>query len=284
MGQLARHLSFARVFGAACLIALLWGWYWRAPLRELITPESGLGYALGIVGGSLMLSLVIYPLRKRIEAMRFVGSIPFWFKTHMLFGVVGPILVLYHCDYSLGATNSNVALYCMLLVSGSGLIGRYVYSRVYDEMLGRQVTIAEVRQAADKICEQSTEGGVLPGLLKEVHRLETWVVRPAKGLLGQMLRPLVVGTRAVLARHKIRQVVESGVAELAQNSRPIAAQRDRLVESLQRYSLARIEALRRVSEFQYYARMFSWWHVFHFPLFFMLLVAGIVHVIAVNVY
>ena len=31
-------------------------------------------------------------------------------------------------------------------------------------------------------------------------------------------------------------------------------------------------------------RLFSYWHVLHIPLFFMLLIAGIVHVIAVNMY
>jgi hypothetical protein len=39
-----------------------------------------------------------------------------------------------------------------------------------------------------------------------------------------------------------------------------------------------------VAAFEAYERLFSLWHVLHLPLFFMLLIAGIVHVIAVNVY
>ena len=41
-------------------------------LREYspITPEAGIGYWLGIIGGSMMLSLLIYPLRKRIRMKR----------------------------------------------------------------------------------------------------------------------------------------------------------------------------------------------------------------------
>jgi hypothetical protein len=45
-----------------------------------------------------------------------------------------------------------------------------------------------------------------------------------------------------------------------------------------------IDAVRRVAELSTYERLFSLWHVLHLPLFFMLLVAGIVHVIAVHVY
>jgi hypothetical protein len=45
-----------------------------------------------------------------------------------------------------------------------------------------------------------------------------------------------------------------------------------------------LEAGRRMAEYKMYARLFSLWHVLHIPLFFMLLIAGVVHVIAINVY
>ena len=46
----------------------------------------------------------------------------------------------------------------------------------------------------------------------------------------------------------------------------------------------RLDAGRRMTEYKMYARLFSFWHVLHIPLFFMLLIAGIVHVVAINVY
>jgi hypothetical protein len=50
------------------------------------------------------------------------------------------------------------------------------------------------------------------------------------------------------------------------------------------YSRRRLDAGRRMTEYQVYARLFSYWHILHLPLFFMLLVAGVVHVVAINVY
>ena len=47
---------------------LVWGYHF--PTEQYITPQSGLGYALGIVGGSLMLLLMIYPARKRLPGLR----------------------------------------------------------------------------------------------------------------------------------------------------------------------------------------------------------------------
>ena len=64
----------------------------------------------------------------------------------------------------------------------------------------------------------------------------------------------------------------------------LAGHVDRLTAVAMRYADRRFEAGRRVAEFQVYERLFSLWHVLHIPLFFMLLIAGIVHVIAINIY
>ncbi|MGC1458031.1 MAG: hypothetical protein WA825_07115, partial [Steroidobacteraceae bacterium] len=81
----------------------------HAHLERYISPQYGLGYALGITGGSMMLALLIYSARKRAAWLRWMGSIPAWFQIHMVLGVAGPLLVLFHANFSLGATNSNVA-------------------------------------------------------------------------------------------------------------------------------------------------------------------------------
>ena len=44
-------------------------------------------------------------------------------------GIIGPIFILYHCNFQLGAVNSNVALWSMLTVAGSGVVGRFLQNR-----------------------------------------------------------------------------------------------------------------------------------------------------------
>jgi len=58
----------------------------------------------------------------------------------------------------------------------------------------------------------------------------------------------------------------------------------REVQAARELARRHIDAVRRVTELTTYERLFSLWHVLHLPLFFMLLVAGIVHVVAVHVY
>jgi hypothetical protein len=83
-----------------------------------LTAETGWGYALGIVGGLILLTLLIYPMRKRLPMLRRIGTIPYWFRLHMLMGVFGPVLIVVHSNFNLGSLNSGEALFAMLVDSG----------------------------------------------------------------------------------------------------------------------------------------------------------------------
>ena len=87
--------------------------------------------AIGIIGGSAMLLLLVYPLRKRVPSLAFIGSVKHWFQFHMVLGVAGPLCILYHSNFSLGVINSNAVLFAMLIVSASGIVGRYFYARIH---------------------------------------------------------------------------------------------------------------------------------------------------------
>jgi len=57
---------------------------WKNKEYSNLTPESGAGYWLGIIGGTLMLVLLLYPLRKKVRFLNIFGKIKYWFKLHML--------------------------------------------------------------------------------------------------------------------------------------------------------------------------------------------------------
>jgi hypothetical protein len=46
----------------------------------------------------------------------------------------------------------------------------------------------------------------------------------------------------------------------------------------------RLTASRRVAGFEGYERLFSLWHALHIPLIFMMIIAAVIHIIAVHVY
>ncbi len=272
----------ARVGFLLAAIAILCG-YWL-PTERFISPENGFGYALGIIGGSSMLLLLLYPLRKRWVGLRFIGSVKAWFQTHMILGVVGPILVLFHSNFSLGATNSNAALFAMLIVSGSGIFGRYFYTRIHFGLYGRRATRAELLASANEMRERLVGSHFVPNLLSELERAEARIVHCHGGYLRSLVRPLFVTARMYRERWRLMRIARTELRAAARRSPVLAKQHAQFKRTLSRYVARRLQVSREVAEFESYERLFSLWHMLHLPLFFLLVIAGVVHVIAVHVY
>ena len=278
-----RLLSFDRIFFAAAVLLLCVGF--AAPTERYITPTRGLGYALGIIGGSLMLLLLVYSLRKRWSWLGFLGSTPAWFRFHMVLGVLGPLCILYHSNFGTGATNSNVALFSMLTVAGSGFIGRYFYAHVHYGLYGRKLELSDLRAGADKLHGLSGSMSFLPELVGRIEAAEQRLLDagPHIALLG-FAKPLVVGLATVRERWRLHRYLRRALKAGARTSPVLKIEYRRLTRTARGYIDRRLAATKRVAEFAGYERLFSLWHALHIPLIFMLIIAAVIHVIAVNVY
>lgn len=265
-------------------VAVLVGWLQRD--EEIWTPKSGTGYWLGIIGALAMLLLLIYSLRKRFKSTRMIGTIPFWFRTHMLLGTLGPVLILFHANFRLGALNSNVAFFAMLTVAVSGVIGRYIYRRIHLGLYGRKAQVQDLLLEAEAMLQSLGQemqaaafvaqelGAFSRGIENKVPRTAFESLRTGAtiALRSRRLRANVVAQ----ARHLIRE--QGRQAGWTWSQRRV---RRRRVEYLVgRYALA----VRKAAELTFFERLFALWHVFHLPLFFLMLLSGAVHVWAVHNY
>jgi hypothetical protein len=272
-----------RMFFVIAIVAIYLGW--RLPTERYLTPKSGFGYALGIVGGSLVLVLLLYSIRKRVSWLGFMGTVNKWFEVHMVLGVLAPICILYHANFSLGATNSNVAFWSMMVVAASGLVGRYIYRHIHFGLYGRKLSLGELRSSADRLRALESTVSFVPELVGRLEREERRLLAsgPRLPVLG-LLKPLGVAVNALGARWRLRRYVRRALKSAARTSTTIAAQRPRLRRAAAAYVARRLVATRKVAEFEAYERLFSVWHLLHVPLIFILVIAAIVHVIAVHVY
>jgi hypothetical protein len=281
--QRSRLLTWNRVGFIALVVVLYLGWSF--PTERYITPTRGFGYALGITGGSLMLVLLLYSARKHFSWLRFLGPTPAWFRFHMVLGILGPLCILFHSNFKTGAANSNVALFCMLTVAGSGFIGRYLYAHIHYGLYGRKLELGELQASASGLREHSGGVSFLPDLVTQLEAAEQRLLScgPQISLLG-FLKPLVVRLAAVKASWRLHSYIRRGLRESARTSTVVAGESKRLRRTANTYIDRRLAATRRVAAFQGYERLFSLWHALHIPLIFMLIIAAVVHVIAVNVY
>jgi hypothetical protein len=276
------RLAAAGVF-VPLAAALYWGWRHRA--ESYLTAESGTGYLLGIVGGSMMLLLLLYPLRKNARFMRRAGPIGWWFRMHMLFGLLGPSAILYHANFQLGSLNSNVALFCMLLVAASGIVGRYFYTQIHFGLYGSRATLRELRDIAAYRKGQLADAlGGAGELGLQLRQLEQEAHTAGRNLLHSAFRLMRFGLTGGWRHWQLRRAMQRALAAAALREGWEPGHARRVRREAHRYLRLYLATARKVAGLAFYERLFALWHAIHLPFFLMMVVSGVVHVVAVHMY
>lgn len=265
------------------IMAIGLGWLVRD--RAIVDPSAGIGYWLGIIGGSLMLLLLLYPLRKRIKIFRFLGPTTQWFRVHMILGIVGPLLVLYHCNFQLGSFNSQVALLCMLLVAGSGVVGRHTYARIHRGLYGQKLTLHEVSKDMAETMKQSHGlAALMPDLMARLNILSAEVRGDQFTGSLSMRASVAWAFRQYFVWISLARTARRELNARAAESPAVARDIRRLRKANSAYVKKIVRLMGRVAQFTLYEKLFSVWHVLHLPLFYMMVISAIVHVLAVHMY
>ena len=273
----------ARIGYGLSAVAIAIGWINRESLP--FTAEDGFGYWLGIVGASMMALLLLYPLRKKIRAMHVLGPTRHWFRAHMILGVLGPILVLYHSRFVLGSLNSRVALFCTLLVAGSGLVGRYLHARVHSGLYGRRLGLSELQERIKLSKDQQTRtASFVPNLVERVQQFDSLVLATNTTLSQTLLLPAVLALKMPFARWKLVRFARQQIQIEASMKPLIAAKRKTLEKVTEFFIDEHFRRVRKVAQFQCSERLLALWHLFHLPFFYMLVLTALIHVLAVHMY
>jgi hypothetical protein len=253
---------------------------------DRIVPFEGAGYWIGILGGTLILLQLVYSVVKRMRAFRRLAGNKIWFNLHVILGVAAPVAILYHANFSLGATNSNVALFTMLAVAISGFMGRIVYRNVHVGLHGAKADATSLLEHATGLLrtvegDVGGSGGQIANALLDFaeHRLH-----PTGPATNWMVAALAAPFQVGWARIRMNKLIRAAVSENAQRqnwSRSDRRQKSKIASSHVRDFLG---AVIKASQLTFWERVFSLWHVVHIPLFYLLLASGITHVIAVHWY
>lgn len=273
---------FVSLFTIAVIASLILGWLSRHDNN--LSAAEGLGYTLGLVGGIAMLSLLLYPLRKHWGPMSRIGAVRHWFRVHMLLGVIGPVLVLFHANFSFGSLNSNLALICMLLVAGSGVVGRYMYIKIHHGLYGQRANLQEMRHTLKISKGKLSDTLHLSGRnINRLKRVERYALKRRNLLSGVLHMPFVT-----MYCWWMRYMIVSSVrSELRKQAKQRGWDKEMLHDishnalvMLRQY----LKTLQSTAHFHFYERLFGLWHVVHLPLFIMLVISGLVHVFATHSY
>jgi hypothetical protein len=117
-----------------------------------------------------------------------------------------------------------------------------------------------------------------------MRALEALAQTPARGLLPSGHRHVALFVRTRSASLTAPLVLARAVRAQAQTSRWSAREQWRRWIIARRAVRAHLVAVRKVAQFSFYERVFTLWHLLHLPLFWLLVIAGVVHVVAVHLY
>ena len=253
------------------------------------------GYNLGLAGGIMMLVLLLYPLRKRVRFFEHWGPLPIWFRWHMVLGILGPLTIIFHSTYHVyipyfhpsGSPNAAVAMLCMLIVSGSGTFGRFFYTKIHHGLYGRLATVNEIRAELDQSGDVKSLFGFAPEVEKSLEDFRARAENYAKQPKVMIANFVAIGFQARRLSWSLSREVRRMLRTQAKAQHYSDAQRadlEKQVHDYRRTIESYLKAMRNVAQFGTYERMFSWWHIFHVPLVYMMVFSAFYHVYAVHAY
>jgi hypothetical protein len=251
---------------AACtlvtLIYLLVTILWRA-----VPAASGLfGHGLGILGFIFMLMTeTLYSLRKRTRDARW-GRMSDWMQFHIFTGLVGPYMVLLHTSWKFHGL-AGVLVLLMVIIVGSGFVGRYIYTAVPRASDGTALEAAELMLQLNAVEQE----------LDRWSAAQPQAAAALRSMLGADAAAGGLGVGAILADWVNRWQWQSQIRHITPALRAQARQ-------LRQMTRRRRALRRQVASLETARRLLSLWHAAHVPLGITLFIAAFVHVAATLYY
>jgi hypothetical protein len=260
--------------------ALVTGFVFKDQLK--IEAEEGVGYWLGIAGVGCVGLLLLYPVRKRLPKLGFLGSVPGWFHLHMALGILAPTLILFHAGFRTGSVNAAVALVAMLIVAGSGLFGRMLYVRIHRNLTGKKAEVKAMAQDTallrQTLCRDFSEVADI------TEKLEKTLHTPRPNVFRALGYAIATSARITVARKKMLRALARGAKRMASTQPGGKAAARRLRRDGALLVRTYCHELRHTAYLTFFERLFALWHIVHMPLFLLMLVAAGIHIVAVHFY
>ena len=214
---------------------------------------------LGWLGISLMILMNVYSLRKRGF---FFGKLSHWLNFHIFCGLLGPILIFFHCELKARGI-VGISFWSMIVSLMSGIIGKYLYRQVLMnknqiENLGTRWEIEFSNSLAKFQISEPQEN--IQTILKNVLSFAGVSSKEAPGSAWKILIYTIIGDLRLLLL-------------------PIPTPRKwpiNLKRELREFAFIRRKAL----HLSFFQRVLGHWHSLHVPFAFFMYGAAFVHIIS----
>lgn len=150
---------------------------------RVLGPGEVVGHGYGIVGTGLIFTNLLYLVRRRLARWP-LGSMRFWLDLHVVTGLVGSLLIVFHSAFQLRTPIAMVTSVSLLVVVLTGVIGRYLYAlspqidrdalETNLDALDALVSGLGLKARQTLASHTVTDLGAAAGLMKTLATLPTW--------------------------------------------------------------------------------------------------------------
>ncbi len=233
-----------------------------------ISPSPGrmVSLWLGWVGLSLMIIMNVYSMRKRFRFMQSWGKLSAWLNFHVFCGLLGPTLILFHCNFKVRGLVS-ISFWSMVVSFTSGIIGRYFYVQMLREKNFFETEAERIEQKIDRMLQRT----LAAVSLEENQKYKELALRHAGLLPGDLdsINPF-----QALAHAFAGDIRMSFSPPLIPAAWPAGS----------KYLLAGFALnKRRASFLAPFQKLMGYWHAFHFPFAIFMYVVAVIHILAAMV-
>ncbi len=235
------------------------------PMHALLKPSGWEGRRLGMVGGVMMLLTFLYTIRKRSSFLQRFGNQKQWLQVHIFLGLGGPALVVLHTTGKLGGL-AAIGFYSTMAMVVSGIIGRYLYSKIPRTRKGNEMSLAQMEQQLSEWIAELGSDSSRDRLLEAIEQYLAQVRQQRRGMVmtvAVVIADDLKGLSHVYQAWRISALQGKGIRRRIKVVRLVLKQR-RLLKKL-----AVLEASQR---------LFSYWHIFHRPFTILASVLILIHV------
>ncbi len=234
---LAKNSSLMRSMGVSLLVAvafLSWALWNReyyglsmqerplSPAHGLLRSSSVVGLTLGFTSAGLVITNLLYLLRRAAPRFFSFGSLRGWMGVHVATGICALLVALLHSGMRVGDTTGGHACLALVVLVATGSIGRYLYSFLPRAANGRELELEEVRGRLIALSgELQAKGGAFTErVTQEVETLvanhhwsgslpkRIWALLRSRSQLDNCLKTLEADARAQgLSQDQITELV-----------------------------------------------------------------------------
>lgn len=235
--------------------------------HKLWKPGGTIGHGLGIIGGSMMVIMFVYSIRKRVRFFSKWGKLPTWLNYHIFLGIAGPVLVTFHTAFKFGGLVS-ISYWSMVAVALSGFIGRYIYIKIPHHVNGKELTKDEFKEKLHKMTHQfKNDFGLSNETIDKIMVLSGVEKIERRGLMGIFtifFMDIAGWFKWQLIKKEIGDTLNISKGEF----------------HLFKKSLRQIVKMdRQIAFWNAAQRLFHYWHVIHKPFAYTMVVIMFIHII-----